>query len=258
MLKEEVINKIIAKFPDKTIIYTGCHVKKINYSYCYNDVVIFPSDIPPLIFDEEDKIIIYGLSQERSMFKDEALPIYDPYLRYSLAINENKPALIKSLMKKSLKESIKHLSEVPFFGSVSFYASVARLIEPAIVMSGSSLSPSHIFNQINKENSEIIKKIFEILQIDSNLGSILRQRSSVLASLLQKNHSVVFLKKLDNLLTDKKDMEASVYFFNEFSKLEGTQLQAFAKDFKLGYVDSRKKEEVVDLIKTLSQKLNDF
>ena len=258
MLKEDVINRIISKFPDKTIIYAGCRVKKINFDYCYNDLVIFPSEISPSIFDEENKVIIYGLQNEKSLFKEDTIPLYDPYFKYNLAVSENKSALIKNITKNSLKESIKHLSEISFFGSISFYASVARLIEPAVVLSGTSLSPSHIFSQINKENSEILKKIFEILQIDSNLGSILKQRAYTLASLMQKNSSIIFLKKIDNLLNNKKDVEASVYFFHELSKLGGNKLQMLSKDFKFGAVEDREKNEALDLVKTLSQKLNDF
>ncbi len=258
LLKEDVINKVISKFPDKTIIYTGCHVKRISFDFCYNDLIIFPSEISPLIFDEENKVIVYGLQNEKSLFKGDTMPLYDPYFKYNLAVNENKSDLIKNITENSLKESIKHLSEISFFGSISFYASVARLIEPAVVLSGTSLSPSHIFSQIKKENSEILKRIFEILQIDSNLGSILKQRAYVLASLMQKNNSSIFLKKIDNLLANKKDVEASVYFFHELSKLEGKKLQTLSKDFKFGQVDDRKKNETLDLIKILTQKLNDL
>ncbi len=60
------------------------------------------------------------------------------------------------------------------------------------------------------------------------------------------------------MLSNKKDMEASVYFFHEFSKLQGEKLQVLSKDFKFGTLDDRKKNEALELIKTLTQKLSDF
>ncbi|MGC8599915.1 MAG: hypothetical protein ACP5LX_02500 [Nitrososphaeria archaeon] len=258
MLDDDIIQNLIDKFQDKTIIYTGCNVKKINFSFCYNDVVIFPSDLSPTIFDEKNKIIIYGLQEEKSLFKEEAIPIYDPNFKYNLVIAENKSTLIKKVLGNSLKKSIRHLSEFSSLGSVSFYASVARLIEPAVIITGTSLSPSHIFNQVVKENSEILKQIFEILQIDSNIGSILRRRAETLAFLMDKSNSKIFLMKIYQLMDNKRELEASVYFFHELSKLEGKKLKAFPKDFKFGEISEKKKNEAVELIKMLTQKLNDF
>lgn len=258
MLDDDVIQKLIGKFQDKTIIYTGCNAKKINYSFCYNDVVIFPSDLSPTIFDDKNKVIIYGLKEEKSLFKEEAIPLYDPNFKYSLVIAENKSILIKKILKSSLKKSIRLLSEFSSLGSVSFYASVARLIEPAVIITGTSLSPSHIFNQVVKENSEILKEIFETLQIDSNIGSILRKRAETLAFLMDKNNSKIFLMKIHQLMDNKRELEASVYFFHELSKLEEKGLKAFSKDFKFGEIPDKKKNEAVELIKKLTQKLNDF
>lgn len=256
-LSREQLNELINAFPNKSIFLAGCYVKEFNYDYCLMDVFVYPSEEKLFYVDRESKIAVRGVSEKQHFLKEEVKILYDPsFSAYQLFLE--KEAYMKNVLEKGLKESLNFLSNLKLLGPTAIYAAAGRLIEPAVVLSESSLSPSHVFRQINKKNHEYLNVIFESLQIDSNMGEILKARAEALTNFLPKDEAKLFFLKIDSLIKNKKELEASVYFFHQLSKLSVSSLKDLSQYLKFGQVEEKTKKRLLELIAELTKELNDL
>ncbi|MGC9208536.1 MAG: hypothetical protein ACP5GH_01585 [Nitrososphaeria archaeon] len=248
MLSLEEIQELIKSFPDLSLIEVGCHVKRISYDFCFKDVALFPSDLQPMIFDEKKRIIVFGI-KEPGTLDYNSRPIYDPQLRYGLAVVRDSKGFLREKARSAVLKSLSYLSyssSGPFF-----YASAASLLEAVAAIGGSTISPSHFFTQINSANSQIANRLLAILEPDANIGEILAHRLDVLASYQERGRSEITLKKALGLISNSKSLEASIFFFHEYAELGVERIQRAGREFMFGEVESKKMTQLKEIIMEL-------
>jgi len=224
---------------------------------CYYDVAIYPGDgNGKRILTLKEKIIIIPVNSRREFFKGNTVLIHSPNFDYQYAVENDE---IKYYRRKALLELKKAMDNALLAGTggnIFLKASIMNLVSALMYINKVEPAPSHIFKQVSDLGDAGISSAIEIARLDENLGALLKARAALMAKQLDPVDSVAFLEKIDLLISENRQIEASAYLYHKLSKLNKSNLELLNQGMKLGSPFENEIKNVLNMIKKASDRLS--